>query len=521
MSLFERYAMVEWSASNSPVSGKDSIWIGCAQRDGDTITLLESVNPRTRDEAMHILEGLIRASIEEGKRLLIGFDFPFGYPRGAAAAIGGKADWQALWSAIAAMVRDRPDNASNRFEVGGKLNREALADAPMFWGRPPHLVIAGLSDKKPEPYPSALPERRLCEERLPRAQPVWKLAFAGSVGSQSLLGFSRLEALRRDETLSGKIKVWPFETGFADDLSAPCVIAEIYPALFPVMLGDRTCLDQAQVETLAEGFATADAEGTLGTFLAGPEDLTPDERETVLTEEGWILGLGGPQTPSPELPMPAVARLPGLDYLRDPAAIYAASFAAIQAEADFSGVAKEARDLAIRLIHACGMTDLTADLVVSPGAVAAGRRALQHGAKILCDAEMVAHGIIRRTLPAASEIICRLNDPSVAPLAERQRTTRSAAQVDLWDGDLRGAVVAIGNAPTALFRLLERIDAGAPKPALIIGMPVGFVGAAESKAELVRDSRGIPFITVTGRRGGSALAAAAVNAVAAGLGTGS
>ncbi|WP_244639813.1 precorrin-8X methylmutase [Aureimonas glaciei] len=219
--------------------------------------------------------------------------------------------------------------------------------------------------------------------------------------------------------------------------------------------------------------------------------------------------------------MPAVARLPGLDYLRDPAAIYAASFAAIQAEADFSGVAKEARDLAIRLIHACGMTDLVADLVVSPGAVAAGRRALQHGAKILCDAEMVSHGIIRRNLPAASEIICRLNDPSVAPLAERQRTTRSAAQVDLWDGDLRGAVVAIGNAPTALFRLLERIDAGAPKPALIIGMPVGFVGAAESKAELVRDSRGIPFITATGRRGGSALAAAAVNAVAAGLGTGS
>ena len=209
-----------------------------------------------------------------------------------------------------------------------------------------------------------------------------------------------------------------------------------------------------------------------------------------------------------------------MGYLRDPAAIYAASFAAIRAEVDLTGLPAEAHELAIRLVHACGMPDLVRDLVVSPGAIAAGQAALRTGKTILCDSEMVAHGIIRRTLSARNKVVCRLNDDGVLPLSQEMATTRSAAQVDFWDWDLEGAVVAIGNAPTALFRLLERLDAGAPRPALILGLPVGFVGAAESKAELVRDSRGIPFVTVTGRRGGSALAAAAVNALAAGLGGG-
>ncbi|MBC8128749.1 MAG: precorrin-8X methylmutase, partial [Rhizobiaceae bacterium] len=183
-----------------------------------------------------------------------------------------------------------------------------------------------------------------------------------------------------------------------------------------------------------------------------------------------------------------------MDYIRDPAAIYEASFAAIRAEADLGRVPEEACALAIRLIHACGMVDIVPDLVVSPGAVEAGRAALAAGAPILCDAEMVAHGVIRRALPKENAVICRLNEAAVAPLAERLDTTRSAAQVDLWDDRLEGAVVAIGNAPTALFRLLERLDDGAPRPALIIAMPVGFVGAVESKAELVRNPRGVPFV---------------------------
>lgn len=204
-------------------------------------------------------------------------------------------------------------------------------------------------------------------------------------------------------------------------------------------------------------------------------------------------------------------------YIRDPAEIYRQSFATIRREADLACFSGAMETLAVRLIHACGMVDLAGDIVFSDGAAEAGRAALQAGAPVICDAEMVRQGIIRRLLPAGNDVICLLSDARVAPLAEATGTTRSAAQVDLWDPRLAGAVVAIGNAPTALFRLIERLDAGAPKPALILGFPVGFVGAAESKAELTADPRGVPFIAVRGRRGGSALAAAAVNALAGGL----
>ncbi|MHA7971004.1 precorrin-8X methylmutase [Rhizobium sp. CAU 1783] len=207
-----------------------------------------------------------------------------------------------------------------------------------------------------------------------------------------------------------------------------------------------------------------------------------------------------------------------LDYIRDPAEIYRQSFETIRAEADLSRFAGGMEKLAIRLIHACGMTDLSGDIALSDGAFEAGAAALAGGAPVLCDVEMVRHGIIRRLLPAQNEVLCLLNDERVRPKAVEIGNTRSAAQVDLWDDSLAGAVVAIGNAPTALFRLLERLDAGAPKPALILGFPVGFVGAAESKDALIADSRGVPFIAVRGRRGGSAMASAAVNAVAGGLG---
>lgn len=209
---------------------------------------------------------------------------------------------------------------------------------------------------------------------------------------------------------------------------------------------------------------------------------------------------------------------PDLTYIRDPAAIYAKSFETIRDEADLSGFPKGMDALAIRLVHACGMVDLAGDIAFSQGAFEAGQAALASGAPVLVDAEMVAHGIIRRLLPKKNEVVCLLNDSRVRPLAAEIGNTRSAAQVDLWGDRLEGAVVAIGNAPTALFRLLELIAAGGPRPAIILGFPVGFVGAAESKESLIGDSSRIPFIAVRGRRGGSAMAAAAVNALAGGLG---
>lgn len=203
--------------------------------------------------------------------------------------------------------------------------------------------------------------------------------------------------------------------------------------------------------------------------------------------------------------------------IRDPAEIYRRSFAIIQAEADLERFDAEARAVVVRMIHACGMVDLAEDIVVSPGFVRSARAALEAGAPVLCDAEMVRYGVISRLLPAGNEAVCVLNDPQVREIAARDDTTRSAAQVDLWAERMGGAVIAIGNAPTALFRLLELIDAGAPKPAAIIGVPVGFVGAVESKDALIADPRGVPFLAVKGRRGGSALASAAVNALAGGL----
>ncbi|WP_186061604.1 precorrin-8X methylmutase [Burkholderia gladioli] len=203
-----------------------------------------------------------------------------------------------------------------------------------------------------------------------------------------------------------------------------------------------------------------------------------------------------------------------LDYLRDGQEIYRQSFATIRAEADLSAIPADLEKLAVRVIHACGMVDIVADLRFSAGAGQAGRDALAAGAPILCDARMVAEGITRTRLPAANPVRCTLGEAEVPALAAQLGNTRSAAALELWRPWLAGSVVVIGNAPTALFHLLDMLDAGAPKPALILGFPVGFIGAAESKAALAADSRGVPYVVVSGRRGGSAMAAAAVNALA-------
>jgi precorrin-8X/cobalt-precorrin-8 methylmutase len=206
--------------------------------------------------------------------------------------------------------------------------------------------------------------------------------------------------------------------------------------------------------------------------------------------------------------------MPDYSYVRDGAEIYRRSFATIRAEADLSGLPADIATVAVRMIHTCGMTDLPADLAFSPDVVAKGRSALVAGGPVLCDTNMVASGVTRRRLPADNDVLCLLADPAVPELAAQLGTTRTAAAVDLWADRLAGAVVAIGNAPTALFRLLELIDAGAPMPAAVIGVPVGFIGAAESKRALAEHPAGVPHLVVHGRRGGSALAAAAINALA-------
>jgi precorrin-8X/cobalt-precorrin-8 methylmutase len=204
-------------------------------------------------------------------------------------------------------------------------------------------------------------------------------------------------------------------------------------------------------------------------------------------------------------------------YEKDPQAIYAQSFATVRAEARLDRFAPQMHPLITRLIHSCGMVEIAERLAFSPDAVQAGHAALKAGAPVLCDCEMVGAGIIRRYLPAQNDVIVTLNDPSVPAYAAKIGNTRSAAAIELWQDHIAGAVVAVGNAPTALFHLLEMLDAGWPKPAVILGFPVGFIGAAESKAELAANPRDCEFVALRGRRGGSAMASAAVNALAAGL----
>ncbi|MFE0054617.1 precorrin-8X methylmutase [Streptomyces sp. NPDC059003] len=202
------------------------------------------------------------------------------------------------------------------------------------------------------------------------------------------------------------------------------------------------------------------------------------------------------------------------DYEKDGAAIYRQSFATIRAEADLAALPADVSQVAVRMIHACGMVDLVRDLAHTPDVVARAREALRAGAPIFCDVQMVASGVTRKRLPADNDVLCTLSDPAVPDLAAKLGTTRSAAALELWRDRLEGSVVAVGNAPTALFRLLEMIEDGAPRPAAVIGVPVGFVGAAESKDALAAHPSGLEHLVVRGRRGGSAIAAAALNAIA-------
>ncbi|MFH8803381.1 precorrin-8X methylmutase [Streptomyces sp. NPDC017936] len=209
-----------------------------------------------------------------------------------------------------------------------------------------------------------------------------------------------------------------------------------------------------------------------------------------------------------------LAAVSSYEYEKDGAAIYRQSFATIRAEADLAGLPADVGQVAVRMIHACGMVDLVRDLAYTPAVVTAAREALRAGAPVFTDVQMVASGVTRRRLPAGNDVVCALSDPAVPGLAAELGTTRSAAALELWRDRLEGSVVAVGNAPTALFRLLEMIEEGAPRPAAVIGVPVGFVGAAESKDALVANASGLEYLVVRGRRGGSALAAAALNAIA-------
>lgn len=501
--VFDAYVMVDWSAETRPKRGADSIWWTCLERGPYGLEQRATANPPTRAEAEAELADLLSDLAARGLTVLVGLDFNFGFPQGFAGRLGAK-DWRGVWRRIAAEIKDGDDNSNNRFAVAAELNRAVSGGAAPFWGRPTAVESRHLAATKADT--AGLPERRLAEMRASNTKPVWQMAYAGSVGGQTLTGIPRLERLRRHPWLAEITRVWPFETGLKPLTKSSdwrIVLAEIYPGLLRLAPAAGKVKDKAQVEGLARHFAGLDDDGRLDPLFAGDTKLSPAERAVVETEEGWILGVTDPD------------RIDIHDWIKDPAAIYAESFATIRREVELEAVPPALRDVMVRIIHACGMTDIAGDLAWSDGAAEAGIAALAQGAPILVDAEMVAHGIIARKLPKANRVVCTLNDPSVPSAAKALGTTRSAMAVELWRPLLDGAVVAIGNAPTALFHLLELMEEGAPRPALILGFPVGFVGAAESKEALIQS--GLPYIALRGRRGGSAMAAAAVNALAGGL----
>ncbi len=300
MALFDAYMMVDWSAAAAPRTGKDSIWICLAAREPDGLRLLALENPATRTAARDRIAELLAARRNGGQKVLAGFDFPFGYPQGFARALGlnGPA-WRAAWDEVDRLIEDADDNTNNRFDVGAGLNRRLGRPGP-FWGCPAGQARETLTTRRPDAYGHGrLAERRIGERYITGPQPVWKLAYTGSVGSQVLTGLPVVKALRHDTRF--KARIWPFDTGLKTLTKAALhdcdvVLAEIYPSLVaPQSIGDAV-KDALQVQAMVGHLKTRDDTGELGALFAGADDLTTAERRTVETEEAWILGVSEPGT---------------------------------------------------------------------------------------------------------------------------------------------------------------------------------------------------------------------------------
>lgn len=302
MPEFDAYLMVDWSANSRPKKGGDSVWYCLVVRTGDKHSVVALENPATRHRAAAEINDILRGLAGREQMALVGFDFPYGYPAGFAAALGlpDTPPWLGIWREIASHIVDRDDNSKNRFEVAGDLNRRISGGCYPFWACPRGSESATLSRTKGGP--GRLEEKRLTD--VGKMQPIWKLFQNGSVGSQALLGIPYVAALRNDAVLSPVSRVWPFETGLGALPSRPkrdylIVHAEIYPSLLPIQPAAGEVKDAVQVRTMAAHFAALDDAGQLSTLFAGPAYLTPEDRETVETEEGWTLGvLSGRQVQS-------------------------------------------------------------------------------------------------------------------------------------------------------------------------------------------------------------------------------
>jgi len=294
MPLFDAYLIVDWSASSVPKRGADSIWYAEYRRDGRRLVRHALANPATRSAATAEIAERLAELAGAGGRVLAGFDFPFGYPAGTARALGiAGAPWEGMWRILAEGIVDRDDNSNNRFELAGELNRRLSGEPFPFWGHPARRRYDHLTPRRGRAHrPGEPAERRLCERLARRAQPVWKLAYAGSVGSQAMTGIPRVRQIRDDSRLASAVRVWPFETGLRDDRLCQILLAEVYPSIFEPDRLDGLPKDAGQVTATARGLAERDMDGRLGSLLAGGPTLDEAARGTIEAEEAWILGIG-------------------------------------------------------------------------------------------------------------------------------------------------------------------------------------------------------------------------------------
>ncbi|MFQ5663624.1 MAG: cobalamin biosynthesis protein CbiG [Terriglobia bacterium] len=302
MTDFDAYLMVDWSASNKPNKREDSIWYCMLMRTSKGCSLCPPQNPATRQEAFTRIRNLLLENIERKLSTLVSFDFPYGYPSGFASALRLKRSkhrpkWRQVWNTISQLVKDSEANRNNRFEVGEQLNKKLSGGRHPFWGHPQGVKLPLLSACKPGEH-LAMPfcEKRITEQRVTKAQPVWKLAYPGAVGSQALIGIPYVARLRDDRALARHSRLWPFETGLRKLPSRAkrkwfVLHAEIYPSIIKVTPGKGEVKDAAQVRALARHFAQLDKEGSLQAFFEGPGDLSQQQRRLVEREEGWILGV--------------------------------------------------------------------------------------------------------------------------------------------------------------------------------------------------------------------------------------
>jgi len=290
---FGAYVMVDWSASKTPNRGKDSIWISCVERHGDRTRRTVLENLETRAAATERLGDLLSRLADKGKRVLVGFDFPFGYPDGTGAALGFEGlVWRRMWSRIDDLLEDADDNTNNRFDVAEALNEALSGEAFPFWGNTERRDRPFLKYRGRRPHSVGdLSERRLCEARVRSTKPVWQLAYNGSVGSQALTGIPRVLQLRTDPRLAFRTQIWPFETGLRDEPAAAVILAEVYPSILPPEKLKDLPKDAGQVSALAKALAHWDGVGRLDALMAGDPTLSAEEARVVETEEAWILGV--------------------------------------------------------------------------------------------------------------------------------------------------------------------------------------------------------------------------------------